>query len=419
MAILKPEGLFFATGNTSKFDEYRDLLSLPEMKWISLKIPQEAETDITLLAESKLRYVRAEIDKYPFFVEECGLSIPAWNNLPGALSSNFIHQLGCDLFCRMMSDFQGNERFAKITKVIHYMKSSRSRVMTFSGQILGVISTEPRGKSGFGWDQIFVPNLPAGNSQTMAELGPEAKNRLLSGSDPACAFREFLVSQTPKPRSDDREDVRRKGGPASRTILILASNPRSTEPLRLDQEVKKIEQALERARNRDQFRLVQKWAVTDDELRRALLDYQPEIVHFAGHGTGKGQSGSGRDLVPPENVETGGLVFEDDSGQAQIISRDALARLFELCASHVKCVLLNACYSEVQAEAIARHVDNVVGMQQAIGDDAAIKFAVGFYDALWAGHNFETAYKFGRGAIDLKGIPEHLTPVFHKKPNQG
>ena len=173
----------------------------------------------------------------------------------------------------------------------------------------------------------------------------------------------------------------RKGSPCSRTILILASNPRNTEPLRLDEEVKKIEQGLESARRRDQFKLVQKWAVTDDELRRALLDHEPEIVHFAGHGTEKGRGGLGRDLIPPENVDTGGLVFEEDSGKIQIISVDALARLFELCADHVKCVLLNACYSEVQAEAIAQHIDNVVGMKQAIGDDAAIKFAVGFYDA--------------------------------------
>ncbi|MGZ3303788.1 MAG: AAA-like domain-containing protein, partial [Isosphaeraceae bacterium] len=86
-----------------------------------------------------------------------------------------------------------------------------------------------------------------------------------------------------------------------------------------------------------------------------------------------------------------------------------------LCADHVKCVVLNACYSEVQAEAISKHIDFVVGMKKAIGDEAAIKFAVGFYDALGAGRDFETAYKFGCSAIDLKGIPESLTPVLKKK----
>ena len=156
-----------------------------------------------------------------------------------------------------------------------------------------------------------------------------------------------------------------------RVILFLAANPEGTEPLRLGEEVKRIDQGLERANTRAKFALVQKWAVTDDDLRRALLDNEPEIVHFSGHATG-----------------TQGAAFEDEVGRIRFISGESLARLFELCADTVKCVVLNACYSEAQANAIAEHIDYVVGMQEGIGDDAAIKFAVGFYDALAAGKNF-------------------------------
>src|SRR5208337_1290718 len=206
-----------------------------------------------------------------------------------------------------------------------------------------------------------------------------------------------------------------RGRKLVRTLLILAANPKGTERLRLDEEVKKIEQGLERAKRRDQFKLVVKWAVTDDDLRRAMLDNEPEIVHFSGHGSGESQGGQGRDLVPVQAKESGGLAFEDDGGHVQLISGDALARLFELCADSVKCVVLNACYSEAQADAIAEHIDYVVGMKKAIGDEAAIKFAVGFYDALGAGRDVEKAFKFGCIAIDLKGIPEYLTPVLKKK----
>jgi inosine/xanthosine triphosphate pyrophosphatase family protein len=69
--------LFFATANTSKFDEYRELLGRREMNWISLPIPQEAVSSITVLADAKLRYAKEKIDKFPFFVEESGLSITA------------------------------------------------------------------------------------------------------------------------------------------------------------------------------------------------------------------------------------------------------------------------------------------------------------------------------------------------------
>ena len=186
--------------------------------------------------------------------------------------------------------------------------------------------------------------------------------------------------------------------PSVRTLLFLAANPKGTPQLRLDEEVKKVEQGLERSKKRDQFKLVQKWAVTDDELRRALLDNEPEIVHFSGHGSG-----------------ASGLTFEDDQGNVLEIPGDALARLFELCADSVKCVVLNACHSEAQANAISQHIDYVIGMSKDIGDEASIKFAVGFYDALGAGRDFETAYRFGCSAIDLKGIPEYLTPVLKKK----
>ena len=184
----------------------------------------------------------------------------------------------------------------------------------------------------------------------------------------------------------------------SKIILILAANPQGTTPLRLDEEVREIDAGLERALHREQFDLKQKWAVQPRDIRRAMLDSEPSIVHFSGHGTGDE-----------------GLVFEDETGRARLVDGEALAGLFELFADRVECVVLNGCYSEVQATAIARHVNYVIGMNKAIGDRAAIEFAVGFYDALGAGRPVEFAYKYGCAAIRLAGIPEHLTPVLTSK----
>ncbi|WGV24180.1 CHAT domain-containing protein [Halotia branconii] len=189
-----------------------------------------------------------------------------------------------------------------------------------------------------------------------------------------------------------------KESPTMKTILILASSPVDEARLRLDKEVREIDEGLRRAQKRDQFKLEQRWAVQTDDLRRALLDTEPQIVHFCGHGSG-----------------SQGLVIEDENGQSKLVSNEALANLFKLCNEHVECVLLNACYSEVQAEAIFQHIDHVIGMNNAVGDTAAIKFAMGFYDALGAGKSIETAYKFGCNAIELENIPEHLTPKLKKK----
>jgi hypothetical protein len=187
-----------------------------------------------------------------------------------------------------------------------------------------------------------------------------------------------------------------------KTILLLAANPRGTTRLRLGEEVREIDAGLQRAKHREQFVLEQKWAVRPRDIQQAMLDTNPQIVHFSGHGTGDE-----------------GLVFEDVTGQAKLVDGEALAGLFALFAEQVECVVLNGCYSEVQALAIAKHINYVIGMKKAIGDQAAIEFAAAFYDALGAGRPVEFAHKFGCAAIRLAGIPEQLTPILKKKPNIG
>lgn len=180
-------------------------------------------------------------------------------------------------------------------------------------------------------------------------------------------------------------------------ILILAANPQSMGHLRLDSEVREIQEGLQRSAQRDRFEVISRWAVQTDDLRRALLDYEPHIVHFSGHGGGDE-----------------GLALDDGNGHPKLVNTQAIARLFKQFPG-IECVLLNACYSQVQADALASQVPYVVGMTQAIGDDAAIKFAMGFYDALGYGRTYPEAFEFGLSAIDLENIPETATPVLKCK----
>ena len=164
-------------------------------------------------------------------------------------------------------------------------------------------------------------------------------------------------------------------------ILFLAANPLSTTRLKLDEEVREIEQGLESSKLREEFELVQKWAVRSRDIRRALLRENPDIVHFSGHG--KGQAG---------------LVIVDEGEHAKPATGEALAGLFSLFPN-IKCVLLNACYAEAQAQAIVQKIDYVIGMRDTILDDAAIAFTTGFYDGLGYGRNIEDAFELGRNAI--------------------
>jgi hypothetical protein len=221
-------------------------------------------------------------------------------------------------------------------------------------------------------------------------------------------------------------------------ILFLAANPKGTSPLRLDQEARDIGDELRRAYEGDQFSLEQRWAVRTRDIQQAMLDVRPQIVHFSGHGKGTKISllskNDPRDSIcrsaqtlerdisiysedaqtQPESLAEG-LVFEDGMEREKLVSGNALAGLFELFTDDVECVVLNGCYSEVQAQSIAEHIPYVIGMNDAISDKAAIEFSVGFYKALGAGRSIDFAYKLGCNAIQIEGIPEHATPVLISK----
>ena len=182
-----------------------------------------------------------------------------------------------------------------------------------------------------------------------------------------------------------------------KTILILAANPANTSRLRLDEEVREIEEGLRRSNKREQFKLEQKWAVRCRDFYRAILDYKPYIIHFSGHGAG-----------------VDGIVLEDETGQPALVTADVLASQFALFATKgVECVVLNACYSAEQAQAIRQYVNYVIGMNTTVGDKAAVAFAVAFYDAIAAGEEVEFAYKLG--CSQMISFVEHKTPVLLKK----
>jgi alpha-ketoglutarate-dependent taurine dioxygenase len=186
--------------------------------------------------------------------------------------------------------------------------------------------------------------------------------------------------------------------PKTQTILFLAANPNDNVN-QLGQELREIEAGLQRAQRGYQFNLEQRSAVRPRDIQRAMLDVNPQIVHFSGRSEG----------------ETG-LVFEDNIGNSQLVDGAALAALFELFANQLDCVVLNGCYSKVQAQAISQHIPFVIGMKKAITKQAANAFAVGFYDALVAGRDVEFAFRLGCTAIQLEGIAEHLTPVLLRRP---
>ena len=177
-------------------------------------------------------------------------------------------------------------------------------------------------------------------------------------------------------------------------ILFLAANPTNETRLALDKECREIEAKIQASLNRDSVELLVKLAVRPSDLLQYLHQYSPHIVHFSGHGS------------PSEE-----LILLDANEEAKPVSKAALKQLFTTLKDNIRVVVLNACFSRPQAEAITEVIDCAIGMKQAIGDDAAITFAAAFYQAIGFGRSIKVAFESGKAALLLEGIPEQNTPI--------
>ncbi len=177
-------------------------------------------------------------------------------------------------------------------------------------------------------------------------------------------------------------------------LLFLAANPSDQARLNLAEESRCIDRSLRMTEYRDRFDLQVHFAVRAGDLQELLLRHKPQIVHFSGHGS-------------PENE----LIFQDDQGDSHAVSAETLADLFGLLKDNIGCVVLNACYAEGQANAIAEHIHCVVGMADAIGDDAAIAFSTAFYRALGYGRDVSNAFQLAVNAIASENLPDVDVPV--------
>lgn len=181
-------------------------------------------------------------------------------------------------------------------------------------------------------------------------------------------------------------------------ILFLASNPQDTTRLRLDEEIRTIQERLRASQHAENIQLIPELAVRRADLSDALLRHKPHIVHFSGHGDSEGL-----------------LYLEDEHGLKQPVAANAIAGLFKILAENIRCVVLNACYSQEEAQAIGEHIDCVIGMPTTILDPASIAFAGGFYRGLGWGQSIQTAFELGCNEIDLAGIDQITKPVlFHR-----
>ena len=193
-----------------------------------------------------------------------------------------------------------------------------------------------------------------------------------------------------------RERALQVGAEIELTILFLAANPQDTQKLALDQEVRSITEAIRKSEGRDGIEFFSRWAVQSLDILQAINETDPEIIHFSGHGSEKGE-----------------IVLDDGSGNMSMVSKEAMAAAVASASKKVRMIFFNACFSQKEAQAVVDKVEAAIGMNTEIGDEAAIVFAAQFYSSIGFGQNLQQAFDQAKAALLLKGIAEENTPVLY------
>lgn len=170
--------LVFATHNRNKFEEVQSLLPghIHLLSLSNIGCNEEiAETADTIEGNAMLKanYVW-ENYHYACFADDTGLEVELLNGEPGVLSARYAgeaHNAEANID-KLLKNLAGKKNRNALFKTMISLKSENENKL-FNGICKGEISTERKGKSGFGYDPIFIPN---GFVKSFAEMSLQEKN---------------------------------------------------------------------------------------------------------------------------------------------------------------------------------------------------------------------------------------------------
>lgn len=235
----------------------------------------------------------------------------------------------------------------------------------------------------------FKFNFIDDESVLFARMLREGYNEWAAGETAAAPVEADKIGYIAKPQP---------GADGKVKVLFMSSSPKDAAALELNKEFNNLEDTHLRATLRQQFSVRPVLDVQKRKMLDILLKQKPQIIHFSGHGSG-----------------SDGLLFFSESGYSDLVGGEELAQLFRQFNDMISCVVLNACYSETQAVAIAQYIPNVIGSNNAIGDDVAVVFSQGFYTALFEGESYESAFNKAMAQVGMHRFPEGGRPVFYKE----
>ncbi|MEH1881766.1 CHAT domain-containing protein [Nostoc sp.] len=122
---------------------------------------------------------------------------------------------------------------------------------------------------------------------------------------------------------------------------------------------------------------------TTEDVMRHIIDDQPKIVHFSGHG------------------KLNQILLVNQSGNPQPVSSESIAAFFKENSENnknsenrVRIVLFDNCFSKETADAVAKYVDCVIGMTFSVPDKTVINFSKMFYWSIAEGKSVQDAVNY-------------------------
>ena len=161
--------IVFVTTNENKIKEASEILRI-EIVPKDLEIDEVQTLDPSECVEKKAE-VAYSLTKSPILVEDTSLFFSAWGQLPGVFIDYFMKSLGNEGILKLLSSEKDRSALAQ-TSLCYF---DGKKLIVTVGKVKGTIPTEIRGKGGFGWDPIFIPQ---GKNKTFAEMTSKEKNSL-------------------------------------------------------------------------------------------------------------------------------------------------------------------------------------------------------------------------------------------------
>jgi XTP/dITP diphosphohydrolase len=193
------EKLLLATNNQGKVREYRSLLRgipydivTPSEEGIAADVE---ETGDTFEANAKLKAITlTKASGLLTLADDSGLEVDALDGAPGVRSARYAGTGATDAdrisyLLKKLKNVPPEKRTARFRCVIA-IAAPDGKVKICEGECRGIITSEPRGKHGFGYDPVFyLPEF----GKTFAELSPEEKNRVSHRAKAAEKAKKMLI----------------------------------------------------------------------------------------------------------------------------------------------------------------------------------------------------------------------------------